>query len=86
MIKQMFISQQYAIAIIFFVLLTVIAFGIMNAVVRMSFDEPKDKEKQRFSINKVLPQLIILSVVMLLSFCMTNSLYETINEAIKWIY
>lgn len=86
MIKQMFISKQYAIAIIFFVLLTVIAFGIMNAVVRMAFDEPNNKEKQKFAIRKVLPQLIILSAVMLLSFCMTNSLYETINEAIKWIY
>ena len=86
MIKQMIISEHYLIAFAFFLLLTFVAFGIMDAVIKMSFDEDENSEQKKLLINKYFAQIILFLLAIALCFSINNGVYDFINEAVKCIY
>lgn len=86
MIKQMIISEHYLIAFAFFLLLTFVAFGIMDAVIKMSFDEDENSEQKKLPINKYFAQIILFLLAIALCFSINNGVYDFINEAVKCIY
>ncbi len=86
MIKEMIVSQQYILAIAFVLLLTVIAFGIMSPVVKMSFDREVEFEPQKLLFRRYFPQILLLLPATLLCFCLNGGLYDFISEAVRCIY
>ena len=86
MFKQMLLSQQYLVAIIFAILLTFIAFGIMSAVTKMAFDKTDDLLQEKLSLAKYLPQIVLIILAISFCFCMNDKFYGFINEAVKCIY
>jgi len=86
MIKQMILDEHYLIAAIFFVLLTFIAFGIMDSVIKMAFEKGEQVEPARLSWAKYIPQITLVILAMTLCFTLNDKIYNFINEAVKCIY
>ena len=88
-IKQLFIEKHFVIAGIFLFLITVIAYGIIRAVVKMSFS-PKNVQAEpelpiKLSIRNYLPQIGLLLLVLILGFYIPTWLYQMIEGAMKCI-
>lgn len=87
-IKQLFIDKHFVLAGLFLSLITIVAYGIIRAVIKMSFS-PKDLSKSadeiKMSIRNYLPQMSLLLLVLILGFYIPNWLYHLIEEAIKCI-
>lgn len=84
-LKQLFIEKHFIIAGIFLFLIIVVAYGIIRAVVKMSFSPKILKEKFRLPIRNYLPQMGLLTIVLVLGFYIPIWLYQLIEEAMKCI-
>ena len=82
----MILDEHYLIAAIFFVLLTFIAFGIMDSVIKMAFEKGEQVEPARLSWAKYIPQITLVILAMTLCFTLNDKIYNFINEAVKCIY
>lgn len=87
-IKQLFIDENYILAGLFLFLITVVAYGIMRVVVKMSFSQ-KDLsiniDKIKLPTRNYFPQMSLLLLVLILGFYIPNWLYHLIEEAVKCI-
>lgn len=84
-IKQLFIDKHFGLAGLFLFLITIVAYGIIRAVVKMSFSSSNIKEKIKLPIRNYLPQTILLLFVLVLGFYIPTWLYNLIQEAVKCI-
>lgn len=84
-LKQLFIEKHFIIAGIFLFIITIVAYGIIRAVVKMSFSPKILQEKFRLPIRNYLPQIGLLSIVLILGFYIPIWLYQLIEEAMKCI-
>lgn len=84
-IKQLFINKHFVLAGLFLFLITVVAYGILRAVVKMSFSPKITKKRIKMSIRNYFPQIALLLAVLILGFYIPNWLYHLIEEAIKCI-
>lgn len=84
-IKQLFIEKHYALALIFLFLITVVAYGIIRAVIKMSFSPEILNEKIKLPIRNYLPQVGLLLIVLVLGFYIPSWLYQMIEGAMKCI-
>lgn len=84
-LKQLFIEKHYILAGIFLFLITVVAYGIIRAVIKMSFSPQLLKEKIKLPIRNYIPQIILLSLTLVLGLYIPIWLYQLIGEAIKCI-
>lgn len=88
-IKQLFIDKHFILACLLLLLITVVTYGILRAVIKMSFS-PKilNEEKGKLlklPIRNYLPQIGLLLIVLLLGFYIPTWLYQLIEGAIKCI-
>lgn len=84
-LKQLFIEKHFILAAIFLFLIIVVAYGIIRAVVKMSFSPKVLKEKFNLPIRNYLPQIGLLTIVLVLGFYIPTWLYQLIEEAMKCI-
>lgn len=88
-LKQLFIEKHFILIAIFLFLITVVAYGIIRAVVKMSFSPKILQEENKVSGNlplrNYLPQIGLISLVLILGFYIPNWLYHLIEEAMKCI-
>ncbi len=84
-IKQLFIDKHLVLAGLFLFLITVVAYGILRVVVKMSFSPKITNKRIKMSIRNYLPQISLLLLVLVLGFYIPNWLYHLIEEAIKCI-
>lgn len=84
-LKQLFIEKHFILAGIFLFLITIVAYGIVRAVVKMSFSTEILKEKIKLPFTNYLPQIGLLSLVLILGFYIPTWLYHLVEEAIKCI-
>lgn len=87
-LKQLFMEKQFVLAGIFLFLITVVAYGIIRAVIKMSFS-PKlleeNEAQSKLPIRNYLPQIGLLLLVLILGFYIPTWLYQLIEEAMKCI-
>lgn len=84
-IKQLFIDKQFILAGLFLFFITVVAYGILRAVVKMSFSPKILNNVIKMSIRNYLPQIVLLLLVLILGFYIPNWLYQLIEGATKCI-
>lgn len=84
-LKQLFIEKHFIIAGIFLFLIIVVAYGIIRAIVKMSFSPKILKEKFHLPVRNYLPQMGLLTIVLILGFYIPIWLYQLIEEAMKCI-
>ena len=84
-LKQLFIDKHFGLAGLFLLLITIVAYGIMRAVVKMSFSPSGIIEKTRLPLRNYLPQTVLLFTVLILGFYIPTWLYNLIQEAAKCI-
>lgn len=84
-IKQLFIDKQFALAGLFLFFITVVAYGILRAVVKMSFSPKILNNVIKMSIRNYFPQIVLLLLVLILGFYIPNWLYQLIEGATKCI-
>lgn len=84
-IKQLFIDKQFALAGLFLFFITVVAYGILRAVVKMSFSPKILNNVMKMSIRNYFPQVVLLLLVLILGFYIPNWLYQLIEGATKCI-
>lgn len=84
-LKQLFIDKHFGLAALFLSLITIVAYGIMRAVIKMSFSPSNLKEKIKLPIRNYLPQSVLLLCVLVLGFYIPTWLYNLIQEAVKCI-
>lgn len=80
--KQFLMNGQYILLVLFLLLLTIIFYGIMNAVIKMLFEKEENSVSKKFSLNKYIPQicLILISIV----FYFSNFANDLIEGAFLW--
>jgi hydrogenase-4 component F len=84
-LKQLFIEKQFILAGFFLFLITIVAYGIIRVVIKMSFSPSNIKNELKLPIRNYLPQICFLSCILVLGFYIPNWLYSLIQEAIKCI-
>jgi len=84
-LKQLFIDKHFVLAGLFLFLITVVAYGIIRAVVKMSFSQKNTNKRIKMSIRNYLPQIVLLLLVLILGFYIPNWLYHLIEGATKCI-
>jgi len=87
-LKQLFIDKHFVLAGLFLFLITVVAYGIIRAVIKMSFSSKnvsKSAEEVKMSIRNYFPQITLLLLVLILGFYIPNWLYQLIEGAVKCI-
>lgn len=84
-IKQLFVNNQFVLAGLFLLFITVVAYGILRAVVKMSFSPKVLNKVIHMSIRNYFPQIVLLLLVLILGFYIPNWLYQLIEEAVKCI-
>lgn len=84
-LKQLFIEKHFGLATLFLFLITVVSYGIIRAIIKMTFSPPNLSGKIKLSIRHYLPQTILLFFVLILGFYIPNWLYNLIQEAVKCI-
>lgn len=80
--KQFLMNGQHILLVLFLLLLTIIFYGIMNAVIKMLFEKEENSVSKKFSLNKYIPQicLILISIV----FYFSNFANDLIERAFLW--
>ena len=84
-LKQLLIEKHYILAGIFLFLISIVAYGIIRAVIKMSFSPPILKEQINLPIRKYIPQIILLMLTLILGLYIPIWFYQLIEEAIKCI-
>lgn len=84
-LKQLFAEKQFILAAILLFLITLVAYGIIRAVVKMSFSPKSQQREFNLSLRNYLPQIGLLSLALILGFYIPNWLYQLIEEAMKCI-
>lgn len=84
-LKQLFVDKHFILAGLFLFLITVVAYGILRAVVKMSFSPKITKKRIKMTIRNYFPQTILLLIVLVLGFYIPNWLYHLIEGATKCI-
>lgn len=84
-LKQLLIEKHFILAGIFLFLIIVVAYGILRAVIKMSFSPPILIKKIKLPTRRYLPQIALLSIVLTLGFYIPGWLYQIIERAIKCI-
>ncbi len=84
-IKQLFADKHYIIAGLFLFLITVVAYGIIRAVVKMAFSSKTLQNSVKLPLRNYLPQIALLFITLVLGFYIPTWLYQLIEEAIKCI-
>ncbi len=83
-IKTMFMNGQIVIAILFFLLLTIIMAGIGRAVLRMSFGNViSETHSGRFSPLVYMPQMAFMLILLILGISMPEGIYTIIENAVR---
>lgn len=86
MIKSMIMKGCYKLCAVFVILLTVIMYGILNSVIKMSFDKPS-KDKQDYYLNNLknitfgmyAPQVVLLCLTVVMGLYIPQYLDEIID-------
>ena len=87
-LKQLFIDKHFILAGLFLFFITVVAYGILRVVVKMSFSPrnlTKSVDKIKLSVKNYLPPIVLLLFVLILGFYIPNWLYQLIEGAVKCI-
>lgn len=84
-LKQLLIGKNYVIAGLFLFLITIVAYGILRAIIKMSFSPKILDEKIKLPFRNYLPQIGLLTLVLTLGFYIPTWLYQLIERAIKCI-
>ncbi len=84
-IKQLFLEKHFMVAGLFLLLISVVAYGIVRAVIKMSFSPKILKEKSSLSFKNYLPQVILLILTITLGLYIPSWLYQLIEGAMKCI-
>lgn len=86
-LKQLFIDKHFILVGLFLILITVVAYGILRVVVKMSFSPRIKKEGSeepvKLPIRNYLPQIGLLLMVLILGFYIPAWLYQLIEVTIK---
>ena len=88
-IKKMFLDHKLILCIIFFLLLTIILYGLAKAIIKMSFSTlTDDREKELKENVKMLdwtmyvPQFILLLLVFVLGICMPEQIVSLLSNTV----
>lgn len=84
-LKQLFAEKHFILAAILLFLITVVAYGIIRAVIKMSFSPKMSQREFNLPLINYLPQIGLLTIVLILGFYIPNWLYQLIEEAMKCI-
>lgn len=84
-LKQLISEKHFILAFLFLLLITIVAYGIIRAVIKMSFSPANIKNETKLSIRNYLPQICLLSCILVLGFYIPSWLYNLIQEAVKCI-
>lgn len=84
-IKQLFIDKHFVLAGLFLFLITLVAYGILRAVVKMSFSKKILEQKIKLPLRNYLPQMGLLLLVLILGCYIPTWLYKLIEGAMKCI-
>ena len=84
-IKQLFITEHFVLAGLFLALITIVAYGILRAVIKMSFSQAIINKRADLPFTNYLPQIGLLLIVLVLGFYIPTWLYQLIEGAVKCI-
>lgn len=84
-IKQLFIQKQYLVGSIFLLLITIVSYGIIRTVIKMSFSPKTNDERINLPIRYYLPQICLLLITLFLGLFTPDWLYKLIEDASKCI-
>lgn len=84
-LKQLFIEKHFGLAVVFLLLITIVAYGIIRAVIKMSFSPSNIENKINLPIRNYFPQIVLLVCILILGFYIPTWLYNLIQEAVKCI-
>ena len=86
-IQQMFFEKHYLLLIMFAVLLTVVMYGIMRVVIKTAFGDDISPlaEPVKLGINKYLPQIVLLVVVVTLGLYCPKWFGTLLMGAAAWM-
>ncbi len=87
-IKALWFENAAWLAIPFFLFLAVITFGMGNTVIKMAFGEPglTGEADHRLAITAYLPQLILLSILLMIGINMPQQILVIINNAAGFFF
>ena len=86
MIKSMFMEGKFILAGLFFLLLTIVIYGLGKAVIRMTFSKPEEREENVsqnvvFGWNMYLPQVVLLFLAFLIGIYMPIGFTQSLLAA-----
>lgn len=88
-LKQMILGKHFIMLAFFLILLTIIFYGIMKAVTKMSFNEGCQESQEVAKSNKdkiypcmYIPQILMLTLAIVMGIYMPNFIDSYINQAI----
>jgi len=89
LIKAMFVKNQYALIIVFSILLTIIMYGIGKSIIRMSFGDikiPETSDNQPvtkdISFGMYMPQLVFIAVSLILGIYIPSCINQLLHNAV----
>ena len=87
MILEMFYAKHHFLIILFVVLLTVVMYGILRAVIKTALgdDVLQEQKVKKLSFNKYMPQIILISIVLLIGLYCPHWLGKLFTEAASWM-
>ncbi|RJP62122.1 MAG: hypothetical protein C4539_18800, partial [Ignavibacteriales bacterium] len=82
-IKAFWLTGQSWLAIIFFLFIVIITFGMSSTVFNMSFGEQSEEEKNSIKPNvfAYAPQIVLLIILIIIGLNMPTQIYDFINRA-----
>lgn len=86
-LQQMFVSKQIFLMILFAGILTIIMYGILRAVIKTAFGDDVELNTPcvKLGVNKYLPQILLLLIVVIIGFYCPTWLGRVIMEAALWM-
>ena len=87
MVKTMFMKAHFVMAAIFLLLLTIILYGLGKAVIKMTYSETKEEDKDveitKLSWTMYFPQIVMLILAFVLGIYMSDNLTQLILTAVS---
>ena len=84
MAKALLAGGHIWLTVLFFLLLTIIMYGLASSVLKMSFgDAPQDLKPGRTPLVNYLPQLLFLAILVVLGLAMPRFIYDLLDNAAR---
>jgi hydrogenase-4 component F len=86
-ILEMYQAEHYLLLFLFVGLLTVVMYGILRAVIKTALgdDIPHEEVVRPFGLNKYLPQILLISIVLIIGLYCPQWLGRLFMEAASWM-